>query len=316
MVASRVADYLVAVQERLRRAELRQAQASERLLGNAFAAQMVAGTLLLKWRLMSSALERASRDPQLRTLLRDDDRRGLQQLLQSAFAENENEPLFKTWYVLNGEGTLVGYWPANPTNQEVIGRSYAGRDYFLGACRKRPGSPVHVSRVFKSLADGMHKVALSTAIRDPDRPGDGCLGVITVSITTGPVLGLPQPRDSQRKAVLVGRLDTADPRTADFKGPQERKYLILVHPAYRVGQEPVEINNRKLGGLLERERSSDEFQVWDAAHLGNPEEYRDEDYQDPVAGQDGALAGRWLAGFAPVGNSEFVVIVQQRYDDT
>lgn len=316
MVATGVADYQAAVQERLRQAELRQAQASERLLGNAFAAQMVAGSLLLKWRLMSSALERASRDPQLRILLRDEDRDGLEQFLRSTFAENENEALFKTWYIFNDEGTLVGYWPANPTDQEVIGRSYAGRDYFLGARRKGPGSPVHVSRVFKSLADGMHKVALSTAIRDPDRPGDGCRGVITVSITTGPVLGLPQPRDNQRKAVLVGRLDTADPRTADLEEPQEREYLILVHPAYRVGQEPVESNTRKLRVLLEREHSSDEFQVWDAAHLGNPEDYRDEDYRDPVAGQDGALAGRWLAGFAPVGNTEFVVIVQQRYDDT
>ncbi len=36
------------------------------------------------------------------------------------------------------------------------------------------------------------------------------------------------------------------------------------------------------------------------------------DYSDPFAARDPAFGGRWLAGFSPVGNTGFVVIIQQR----
>ena len=39
---------------------------------------------------------------------------------------------------------------------------------------------------------------------------------------------------------------------------------------------------------------------------------RRSDYVDPFAVRDSAFGGRWLAGFAPVGNTGFVVIIQQR----
>ena len=41
----------------------------------------------------------------------------------------------------------------------------------------------------------------------------------------------------------------------------------------------------------------------------------DAHYEDPVGAADENYRGRWLAGFSPVGNTELVVIVQQRYDD-
>jgi tRNA A-37 threonylcarbamoyl transferase component Bud32 len=311
-VAEAVAAYQTHVQERLRAAELEQAQARERLLGNAYAAQVAAGAVLLKWRLLSSAVEGASRAPELWEFLRNDNAGALQQFLEQLHARYENEPLFKTWYVLDREGGLAGYWPIVPTDGEVLGESYSGRDYFQGARQKRDSFPVHVSRIFRSVADGVYKVALSTPIRDLSQADAPLLGVIAVSLTTDPVMGLPQFHDRLRKTVLVGRQDTNDPRTPNLTGHAERKYLILVHPAYRGGQEPVAIKNTKLCGLLERERSPDEFQLWDAGHVGNPDDYRDEDYRDPVACQESSLSGPWLAGFAPVGNTEFAVIVQQR----
>ena len=39
-----------------------------------------------------------------------------------------------------------------------------------------------------------------------------------------------------------------------------------------------------------------------------------DDYRDPAAAIDPGHGGRWLAGFAPVGNSEMVVIVQQSHE--
>jgi hypothetical protein len=40
----------------------------------------------------------------------------------------------------------------------------------------------------------------------------------------------------------------------------------------------------------------------------------DDNYKDPEAGRQDAYKGRWLAGFAAVGNTEFAVIVQQRFE--
>ena len=36
---------------------------------------------------------------------------------------------------------------------------------------------------------------------------------------------------------------------------------------------------------------------------------------DAAAAVDKTYEGRWIAGFAPVGNTGFVVVVQQRFDD-
>jgi hypothetical protein len=41
----------------------------------------------------------------------------------------------------------------------------------------------------------------------------------------------------------------------------------------------------------------------------------DDGYEDPVGATNPAYAGRWLAGFAPVGNTELVVIVQQKREE-
>ncbi|MGE5306075.1 MAG: hypothetical protein ACM3TN_22435 [Alphaproteobacteria bacterium] len=41
----------------------------------------------------------------------------------------------------------------------------------------------------------------------------------------------------------------------------------------------------------------------------------DNDYKDPVSKVAKEYAGRWIAGFAPVGNTGFVVVVEQRFED-
>jgi hypothetical protein len=42
----------------------------------------------------------------------------------------------------------------------------------------------------------------------------------------------------------------------------------------------------------------------------------DDRYEDPVAKRDARFAGRWVAASAPVGKTDFVVIVQQHYRQT
>ena len=40
-----------------------------------------------------------------------------------------------------------------------------------------------------------------------------------------------------------------------------------------------------------------------------------DDYRDPVGAVLEKYQGRWIAGFAPVGNTGFVVVVQRRYEE-
>lgn len=57
--------------------------------------------------------------------------------------------------------------------------------------------------------------------------------------------------------------------------------------------------------------SKQEFQLSDSTQLISP----DDNYLDPVSSVVKEYAGRWIAGFAPVGNTGFVVVVQQRFED-
>jgi hypothetical protein len=90
--------------------------------------------------------------------------------------------------------------------------------------------------------------------------------------------------------------------------------VILLHPAYSPGDPAVAVPAERLQAV-HRPVGGDEFQLADPRQGLRPEEAMDAAYEDPVAARYPRYAGRWLAGFAPVGNTEFVVIVQQRYDE-
>lgn len=167
-----------------------------------------------------------------------------------------------------------------------------------------PSLAVHVSRVFQADIDRLYKYALAAPIRDPSKPRSRILGVIIATVATDPTMGLPQLHDEERNAVLVGRKDD-----------DASVHLILVHPAIHPREEPVAIDNRRLRTILERQLTANELDL--PASAPNLDVNRDVDstYRDPVASRYSKYDGRWLAGFAPVGNTEFAIIVQQRYDE-
>src|SRR5262249_52699155 len=101
------------------------------------------------------------------------------------------------------------------------------------------------------------------------------------------------------------------------QGPSFRrtpeKYLILLHPGYEHGVDPVDIPKDLLGPLLDP--PSGKLLTLPDATSGGPRQVMNAHYFDPVSKRLPEYSGRWLAGFAPVGNTEMVVIVQQRYDE-
>jgi hypothetical protein len=281
----------------------------------------VASTVLLQLSVLGNEVAQAATSPELRDLLQKEDRPGLQRLAQSwndahkaEAARSGGKALFEAWYVLDREGRLVGCGP--PPIRDIMGELYCGRDYFLGARRKPDPSLVHISRVFQGHSDNLYKFAISAPVRAGLQPGSEFLGVVAATITTDSDWDLPKLHDGQRSAVLIARQDTnrhdapLPDRDAALPEEGEARYLVLLHPAYRTGEEPVPIRNQRLQALQERERSPVELRLPDPKHFDSPFA-RDEQYRDPVATRSTGSQGRWLASFAPVGNSEFTVLVQQ-----
>lgn len=253
--------------------------------GNVYAAEGVASTVLLRLQKLSNAVQQTSENEELVRLLRESDRPGLHNFIETVrvhfnqptngfIAPGEESP-FESWAIMDRDGVLVARAPAKP---EILGVRFGYRDYYQGLFRSlgRPDrNSSYISRVFKSAADDRYRFGVSALVRD----GNETLGIVLATVPTGSTLGSLRLDDEQRTAVLVGRRDTN--RSDGSYEPD--KQLLLIHPAYS-----------------ERGAEAEEVQL--------PDEKRHDDYRDPL------LAGRWLAGFAPVGDTEFVVIVQQRFE--
>ena len=103
--------------------------------------------------------------------------------------------------------------------------------------------------------------------------------------------------------------DTDSPEIALASGTDN--YVVLYHPGYRKGVDPVEFPYTKKIGMKPARIDDPQFQLSDSKLQISP----DDNYLDPVSSVAKEYAGRWIAGFAPVGNTGFVVVVQQRFAD-
>ncbi|OAI49970.1 hypothetical protein AYO44_05930 [Planctomycetaceae bacterium SCGC AG-212-F19] len=281
----------------------------EVLKSNAYAAQGVASTVLLQFRERATTVYRASESTELRRLLEQDDRAGLQQFLERTFRTSDGSH-FEGWIVLDREGSLI-----ESSHQGGGAKKADKRDYFLGALQQadQPGlDSIYVSRAYCSSFDGKYKISFGRALRDNRQPDRPILCVISASITTDATMGLPQLHDERRKAVLVGPEETTHP-TGVFHSVAPEKYLILLHSGYKHAVEPIPIPKETLG-LIPKVSGAKQLSLPDAAS-GDPRQGMNAHYHDPVAKRLPQYAGRWLAGFAPVGNTEYVVIVQHRYEE-
>jgi hypothetical protein len=118
-----------------------------------------------------------------------------------------------------------------------------------------------------------------------------------------------------------------DPEQESPPPPDPPEYLILRHRAYAKSGEAIAIENdpiRRLG----KDSQEGEQHIWQPLRLpakrwaGSSDDYEDplgKGNSDPEKGSilpaDPNYAGRWLSGFAAVGHTGFVVIVQTREDE-
>ncbi len=263
---------------------------------NAWGARLVAMVYLEKLERHGRAVAEEAGQPELVRLLETRDEPGLRALLDRVAGRQSAE--FDNWLIQDERGIALARTPEAP----VLHRDFSHRDYFRGA-RARTGArgveSVHVSRMFESAADGRHKLGITAPIwtGTPDRPR--FLGVLAADWTTAPTMGLPG-----RRTALAGRADDGAPR-----------YPILIHPAYHAGDASVDIAYPRLVELAPPVPSRPELSAFAEGSPDDRPPLTDDDYRDPLARSQGGASARWLAAFAPVGNTELVAIVQQPYDE-
>jgi serine/threonine-protein kinase len=261
----------------------------EILYGVSYAADGVAGLVDARIQELSRAVERTSVDPRLRVILHDPQRKGIERFLDSIHrhyddprhkvARSPDEHPFKNWFVLDPQGRML----AITAGRNVVGQVFKHRDYYQGAIRlaeQKHTSGVHISRVFRSVNDDLFKFGISAPVRAEHDPAAPVLGVLVATVTTDKTMGLPRRlHDKRQNAVLLGVAEQSIPGS---------EYVILMHPRYESGAEPV----RCPGARVTTEAV--------------------DDYEDPVGVIYPEYAGRWIAAFAPVRDTEFRVVVQQR----
>jgi serine/threonine-protein kinase len=291
-----------------RRADELRVQAVRRIASDA---RHVASTVLLRFQAVGAAVERAASRGSLRAMIRAGDRDGLRMLAKDLVAGGEVQAALQgsavdpvaSWMVMDPSGTILAVSHDEPLKK----LSNPGRDYFHGAIEafEAAGRPViHVSRGYHSQNQGLDKFALSMVVADAENGGKP-LGVLVVTMTTGASLG-SSLQDSSQKIALALPLDTNDPGRPVTGQRPPAEYQLVVHPAYRNRQKPVQ---------MPRDALPEELRIVFGGELKPPQAqmklYQTNDYRDPAAEVDRSYGGRWWAGFAPVGNSEMVVIVQQ-----
>src|SRR5439155_24118276 len=102
------------------------------------------------------------------------------------------------WMMAAADGTLL----AVSTDDAVQSTRLSGRDYFHGAlaAAAAAGRPaVHVSRAYLSQNQRLYTFGVSAAVRDA---GGTVLGVVAVTLATGPTLG-PRLVEAGQEAVLA-----------------------------------------------------------------------------------------------------------------
>lgn len=320
VIATVVSLSVASAQENDRRAEV--------LRDNEYAARWVAGTVLYKLREYHDAAVEAAGGlgPELIARLRDTDLEiqegdALERYCKDVHIRyapaGNGTPPFASWFILDKNGKARARWPA-PPGSDFLARDYEWRDYFKGALqRTETGSRrAYVSRAITSEASQTQRFAISAPIYDEKNEWVGVLVAMTDTGATLGTLQLGDIKDDRHIAAIVASRDN----NRESKGkPLPTEYIILVHNSLPRGTAKVLGDSTPVRKAVERAKQSNPDHDDDQLKLLGLEAVSSEEgYCDPVLDDCShveAHAGRWLAGFAPVGNTGFVVIVQTPRDD-
>ncbi len=144
--------------------------------------------------------------------------------------------------------------------------------------------------VYESRAQDIFKFGIACTILSTDNNSQ-IAGLLLATVTSDSTMGLPQTVDSRYIPVLVAPREVL---SEPVQASQTMEYVVLFHPAYEHGADPVPFPARL----------ADRFK----------EATLNDNYLDPLSDREPLYEGRWLAGSAPVPDSSFFIVVQVRSD--
>lgn len=297
--------YMAAAQ----RAELRRAV----LDMNAYAASGHAAAVLYQLKEYADVLEQAAADPAVQALTHGPRRVPatpmtpgenpcrLQTALEDPAAMARYAGKFSTLFVLDADGCSRARISEEPTREDYVRTTYDWHDYFSGASADaaRPERATHVRAAYRSSISQLIKFAVSAPLFEDGK----WVGVITGSKVAASTLDLPRTQRSDASGqltVLLGPFEGERRGARKPSGPSG--FTLLAHPRLARGQK--EMLDSTLSAELTRafRAPADARQFELVTALA----FQRADYEDPL------LGGRWLAAFAPVGATGYVVLVQTR----
>jgi eukaryotic-like serine/threonine-protein kinase len=296
------------------RAELRRAV----LDVNAYAASGQAAAVLYQLREYADAVGRAASDPAVRALTHGPlkqppppavaganlDPCRTQQSLEVPTALQPYAGRFATLTVLDENGCARARISEEVAQQDYVQRSFTWRDYFASAARDadRPERITYVRPAYRSSVSQQIKFAVSSPLFE----GERWIGVVAGSMVAAATLDLPRMKRSdntERLTVLVGPIEGE--RDGPHTPPASRDFTLVAHPKLQRGGKVVlgrDLTRELVAALGRPGQDQRQFELGTALPLQRA------NYVDPI------LGGRWLAAFAPVGATGYVVLVQTRDD--
>jgi serine/threonine-protein kinase len=272
----------------------------ETLETNAFIAGSQAGAALAQLREYAERIAQAARDPALSSLLLEG------KTVLPATALQPHLGGFDSIALLTNDARVLAQWPS--PDVVVFQRTFTFRDYFKGARylaeNHAPGA--YVTPAFRSETKDRLVFAFSVPVLDQRRLA---VGVLMATLNAKSVFGAVRMEDSAGGRHITSAL--LGPRGADrgtpTNAPAQAPYTFLVHPSLPAGTEhvlPARFSSRLRTAFGSSGHPGEQFGLQYVPPV------KVADYYDAVPGFDGP----WLAAFAPVGNTGFVVLVQTRHD--
>jgi hypothetical protein len=207
---------------------------------------------------------------------------------------------FETIFIVAVDGRVRSLRP--DSGRDLFKRSFAFRDYFRGArlLGEKGVRGAYVARAFRSESDDKLTFGVSAPLFD----GDRWVGALVAVIPADSVFGKVRMHDggSGRVMALLG------PRDIDRGGTDSRagRFVFLVHDGLRSGEEVVASRVPALAAAFDHASAPGE-----QFSLKYVRPHQEAYYEDPVHG----FEGKWLAAFAPVGGTGYVMAVQSPRPD-
>jgi serine/threonine protein kinase len=271
----------------------------ERAVGtNAFMASAQAGAALYQLTTYASLVRRAANDAAVSALVDNDKSR----LPEPPELEHHGGD-FDSLLVLDAAGRPRAHWRGRPWDD--IEARLPLREHLASARHLAEHCPnqTHLGSAFRSDRSGKLQLGISAPLIDAaGNFGGVLLAFLDASSAFGKVI-LQDPEREHHSSLLGPRERSRESQ------PSAGELVFLVHE----GLAPeMEHSLRDPSPALLRERFSAGNAACEQLELRKVPPLTVFDYLDPVPG----FSGRWLATIAPVGKTEFRVVVQARHPDS